>query len=126
MGGFRADIFTFASEDRDFCSRWLRRGYRMVYVPEAVVHHAHALTLGTFWRQHLSYGRGAFRFRRLDLGYGRDSARLEPLPFYLNLLCCPFPHAELHRAFPLAVLLAISQIASAVGFFGEKVSPAPG
>jgi GT2 family glycosyltransferase len=51
-----------ASEDRDLCDRWLHCGYRMTYAPEAIVRHAHALTLPGFCRQHFNYGRGAFRF----------------------------------------------------------------
>jgi GT2 family glycosyltransferase len=53
-----------AGEDREFCDRWLRHGYRMAYVPKATVYHAHELTFCTFWRQHFGYGRGAFSSAR--------------------------------------------------------------
>jgi GT2 family glycosyltransferase len=62
VGGFDADFRT--AEDRDFCRRWLARGLELAYVPEALVLHAHALTLKAFVRQHFDYGRGAFRFHR--------------------------------------------------------------
>jgi GT2 family glycosyltransferase len=60
VGGFDDDFRT--AEDRDFCRRWLARGLELAYAPEALVLHAHALTLGKFVRQHFDYGRGAFRF----------------------------------------------------------------
>jgi hypothetical protein len=34
-------------EDRD-CDRWRRRGNALVYAPDAVVYHRHALKLPTF------------------------------------------------------------------------------
>jgi GT2 family glycosyltransferase len=121
VGGFRADIYTFAAaEDRDFCDRWLRHGYQMIYVPEAVIYHAHNLTFRTFWRQHLNYGRGAFRFRRSDTTRSRPNSRLESLAFYLNLLCYPFSRAELHRAPLLILLMVISQMSTLVGFCSER------
>lgn len=81
VGGFDAPSFPFASEDRDFCSRWLHLGYRMIYAPEVVVYHAHALTLRTFWRRHFNYGRGAFRFREARVC--RDQGRIKLEPFSL-------------------------------------------
>ena len=61
------------SEDREFCDRSLYNGFQMIYAPEILVYHAHALTLGTFWRQHFNYGRGAFYFHRVraQRGQGR-------------------------------------------------------
>jgi GT2 family glycosyltransferase len=64
IGGFDERYRT--AEDRDFCRRWLARGYDLVYVPEALVYHEHALTLAGFWQQHFGYGRGAFQFLRAD------------------------------------------------------------
>ena len=61
-GGFDPTFRT--AEDRDFCRRWLAGGLELVYVPEAIVLHAHSLTLGAFVRQHFAYGRGAFRFHQ--------------------------------------------------------------
>ena len=62
LGGFDPDFST--AEDRDLCERWLAHGGRLVYAADAVVRHAHALTLGGLWRQHFAYGRGARRFHR--------------------------------------------------------------
>ena len=46
LGGFDEGFTT--SEDREFCDRWLHNGYGMVYAPEAMVFHAHRLTLDRF------------------------------------------------------------------------------
>jgi len=62
LGGFDQRYRT--AEDRDFCRRWVERGHAMIYVPQALVSHQHALTIAGFWRQHFGYGRGAFRFLR--------------------------------------------------------------
>lgn len=59
IGGFDSTFPYAAAEDREFCDHWLHHGHRMRYAPEAVVYHAHALTLRTFWRQHCTDGRGA-------------------------------------------------------------------
>jgi GT2 family glycosyltransferase len=62
LGGFDPAFRT--SEDRDLCHRWRAAGGRLVYVPDALVGHAHRLNLAGFWHQHLHYGRGACRHRR--------------------------------------------------------------
>jgi GT2 family glycosyltransferase len=50
------------SEDREFCDRWVHKGGRLKYVPEAVVFHKHDLSFRAFVRQHFSYGGGGHRF----------------------------------------------------------------
>jgi GT2 family glycosyltransferase len=54
VGAFSTMFRLAAGEDREFCDRWLRHGYPMTYAPAACVHHAHALTFRTFWRQHFN------------------------------------------------------------------------
>jgi GT2 family glycosyltransferase len=119
IGGFDETFMT--SEDRELCDRWLHHSYRMTYAPEAVVYHAHALTLRTFWRQHFRYGRGAFRFHqtRARRGWGR----FMPEPkFHLTLLGYPFSQARGRRALRLAASLMLSQVASAAGLAWEGMS----
>jgi GT2 family glycosyltransferase len=82
-GGFDETFTT--SEDREVCDRWLARGLRLVYAPDAVVHHAHALTLRSLWRQHFGYGRGARRFHLARAARGAGGFRPEG-SFYLKLL----------------------------------------
>jgi GT2 family glycosyltransferase len=124
LSGFDAASFPFASEDRDFCDRWLQSGLQMVYAPEAVVYHAHDLTLGSFWRQHFEYGRGAFRFHRARAR--RGSGRfVRDLSFHLNLprlLRRSFPRVDPPRAMSLAALLVIWQVANAAGFAYESLN----
>ncbi len=117
VGGFN-EAFT-TSEDREFCDRWLRHGYRMAYAPEVIISHAHALTFFTFWRQHFNYGRGAFRFRRALARNEEAKIKLEAPSFYRRLLSYPFSLARNGRALWLTMFVAISQVASAAGFLRE-------
>lgn len=52
-----------AGEDRDWCRRVERLGYRLERVPEAAVLHRQPLTLKSFVRKHATYGRGSSQFR---------------------------------------------------------------
>ena len=110
IGAFDSS-FAFSCEDREFCDRWLHRGYRLIYAPEAVVYHAHSLTLLTFWRQHFNYGRGAPHFRWMRYQRSREQIRVDPVTFYFNLLRHPFSHAPSGRALLTSMLLAVSQLA---------------
>lgn len=105
------ETFPSASgEDRDWCARLLTAGGTIVVVPEAVVHHLPSTGLVAFWRQHVRYGRGAYRLAR----------RREPAPglqspsFYVGLLRRGFS-----RSFRCGVLVAIAQTATAIGFVEE-------
>jgi GT2 family glycosyltransferase len=119
LGGF--DERFRCSEDRDFCDRWLTRGWRMTYAPEAVVSHAHALDPASLWRQHFGYGRGARRFHRGRIA--RGGARFKPDPaFYARLLRAAVTQPRASRALALTTLLAWAQTANAAGFFCERFS----
>jgi GT2 family glycosyltransferase len=118
-GGFDAGFPRAAAEDREFCDRWLQRGQRMAYAPQALVYHAHGLTLRTFWQQHFNYGRGAFHFHQVRTRRGQERPRMEPRQFYLNLVRHPFSQAQGGRALLLASLVILSQAANAAGFFRE-------
>ncbi len=60
------------------------RGGPLVYAPDAVVGHAHAMGLREFLRQHFTYGRGAVHFHRLR--GGRASGRLrDEMGFHADL-----------------------------------------
>jgi cellulose synthase/poly-beta-1,6-N-acetylglucosamine synthase-like glycosyltransferase len=118
IGGFDATFAT--SEDRDLCDRWLYHGYRMTYAPEALIYHAHPLTLPTFWRQHFNYGRGAFRFHQARGRRGSGPFGPEP-DFYVNLLRRALPLGGGRRSLPLAAILVVWQIANAAGFVWEAV-----
>jgi glycosyltransferase involved in cell wall biosynthesis len=80
-GAFDARFGTAAGEDREFCDRWSAQGRASVDVADAVVHHAHVLSLRSFLRQHFGYGGAARLFRQARRNSGR-SVRIEP-SFYI-------------------------------------------
>jgi len=119
--GFDTTFPLAGGEDREFCDRWLSQGYKVTYAEEVKVDHAHPLTLPAFWRQHFNYGRGAFHFHRLRaLRRAEYRMRPEPLTFYLNLIRYPFGKVQPAYALGLALLLGISQVANAAGYFWES------
>lgn len=121
LGGFAAEYPAAAAEDRDLCDRALAAGVRMSYAPEAVVHHMHALSWRSFWKQHFGYGRGAFRFHRGRNARTDERIRVEPLRFYGRMLSYPFRSGEA-RPLTLALLLVVAQAANVLGFCREAFS----
>ena len=118
LGGFNESFGKHASEDRELCGRWQHRGYRMIYAPEVVVHHAHKLTWSTFLQQHFNYGRGAIHLQqaRVQQGwqvYSPDSA------YYRLLLKGPFSRFPFRHAVVLAHLLLASQSLAMAGMLAE-------
>jgi GT2 family glycosyltransferase len=114
LGGFNRQFTT--AEDRELCDRWLSRGYRMTYAPEAVVYHTHSLTLRTFWRQHVNYGRGAYRFHQVRSERGSGPFRPE-FGFYARCLRAPF--IGNYQCSGLLPMFLVWQLANTVGFFRE-------
>jgi len=118
VGGFDETFFRTASEDRELCDRWRHTGHQMTYVPDAVVFHEHMLTLRTFFRQHFSYGRGAWNYHviRARRGSGRllcDTRFHLHLPGLLREPLAKLPFALRWR---VGGLLAVWQAANAAGF----------
>jgi glycosyltransferase involved in cell wall biosynthesis len=103
LGGFSQRYFRAAAEDRDFCGRWLAQGGRILYAPEVLVLHAHALTLRSFVRQHMHYGRGAW------LLHTSGADKRQPAGFYLSMFLEPGSPRAL-------ALLALSQAAQTAGY----------
>ena len=119
-GGFDESFKT--SEDRELCSRWVLAGRRLASEPAAVVEHASPLTLAGFWRQHLAYGRGAYRYHATQSR--RDArVRLEP-SFYAALVRAALRRPPRDAAATLA-LLGIWHLANTAGFLLEWLSGAP-
>ena len=77
LGGFDMTFPLPASDDREFCERWLHRGNQMTYAPEAVVHHSHELALW-FFKHYFKYGRGALQFHGVRARAGRERLRVDP------------------------------------------------
>jgi GT2 family glycosyltransferase len=123
VAGFDTSYPTAGGEDREFCRRWIGAGRRIVFEPEAVVLHAHALSTRAFFRQHFEYGRGAFRFHR---GAGSNGAgALGELHFYAalpRLVARRLSGEKLGRSLSLSVLLGVWQLANVAGYGRERIS----
>lgn len=121
VGGFNETFPLAAGEDREFCDRWRTNGYQLRYLPEAIVHHAHKLTLKSFWEQQFNYGRGAFHFYKHSAQRQTHKGSRQPWMFYLNLLQYPFDQKPILEAIPIALLFLLSQVAVATGLIYESV-----
>jgi GT2 family glycosyltransferase len=119
FGGFDIAFHRASAEDREFCDRWIGAGRRLIYVPDAVVLHAHTLSLSAFARQHFVYGRGALHFRHARAARDAGPVRVEPMDFYTRLLTHPWREGQPHAMTTMS-LLFLSQAANAAGFFFEK------
>ena len=120
LGGFNQNFWT--SEDREFCDRWLEKGYTLKYAPSALIYHAHDLELVSFWRQHFNYGKGAFRFYQARMKRGLEGLKVE-IKFYQKLIAYPFS-SNFSRRFYLKYwfILFIAQLANLLGFHQEKLT----
>lgn len=119
LGGFDTTYTRAAAEDRELCSHWLHRGYRLVHAPEARVYHRHKMSALDFWRQHFNYGRGARRYHQARHARGEGCPPLEPIGFYLRLLRWPFREGIKAGAVKQSALLAVSQLSHTAGFLRE-------
>lgn len=123
LGGFDVSYTLAASEDREFCERWSAAGGTLSYVPQATILHSHDLTLGSLWRQHFTYGRGAWQFYVSRAARGGQLFKPDPR-FYTGLLRYPFRRVRRRQSdagpVPLLLLLMLTQGASFVGFMVEK------
>lgn len=121
-GGF--DERFRVSEDRELCDRWRFRGWHLAYEPGAIVIHRHALTIRSFWRQHLQYGRGAAQFH--DVCAARHSGRLRDhlgfhahTPRWWRRAAAVGEHPG--RSVRIIPLLALWQLANATGYVSERL-----
>jgi len=119
LGGFDETFPHAAGEDRELCDRFVRQGGRLVFAPDAVVHHAHRLGPLGFSRQHFRYGRAARHFRRVRARRGAPPVPLRPLSFYVGMLRYPFGRER--GPWLQAALLGFSQLANAAGFAAEAL-----
>jgi GT2 family glycosyltransferase len=124
LGGFDPKWTLAAADDREFCFRWLQRGFQMAYVPEAVVFHHHAHTWTTYCKLHFRYGRGAYYYHAQRTAAG-VSTGLEPAwKFYWACFRHPFTHLRPARAIAISFLLVAWQFANAAGYFRESMKRA--
>ncbi len=121
LGGFDQSFPLAAAEDREFGMRWRERAGPLRYVADAVVDHAHPLTLRRFWRQHANYGRGARHLARIAGTGGVSRHKVEPPRFYLGLVSYPLTQAQSASALAGSGLMALSQVAMSWGYAGERL-----
>ena len=121
LGGFDQSFPLAAAEDREFGLRWRERAGPLRYVADAVVEHAHPLTLRRFWRQHSNYGRGARHLARIAGTGGASRHRVEPPRFYLGLVSYPLTQARTASALAGSGLMALSQLAMTWGYASERL-----
>jgi glycosyltransferase involved in cell wall biosynthesis len=100
-------------EDRDWCVRLAEHGFRLAFDAKAIVWHYHDLGLRDFWRQHVAYGRGAYRFRRHHL----SESRTEGWSFHAGLVRRGF-----QRGAGVGAMVCVAQVATSVGFLAEARS----
>lgn len=120
LGGFDTSFRLPAGEDRDLTDRWLAAGWPQQYVPEALVHHYHVMTLRSFTRQHLNYGRGAWSFHQARARRQAGTRETETLQFYVGLLMYPLRSGRARGSIVHVALLAWSQVVNALGYLLEK------
>ncbi len=122
IGGFSTLFDKAAAEDRDFCDRWRFSGRKLVYAPNAIMYHAHHMTLNAYLRQHFNYGRGAYHFHQVRAERGSGSLTTET-KFHLNLANWLIDPITLSRGlsgkFMTFSLLMMWQAANAAGYFVE-------
>jgi GT2 family glycosyltransferase len=121
VGGFDERFRT--AEDRDFCRRWLAAGHELIYVPAALVEHAHRLTGQSFVIQQFAYGRGAFQFHRTAVREG-DSQAGRARGFYADAarrLARREGYGEGNQVARAAVEIGGWQLANAAGFAWEAI-----
>jgi GT2 family glycosyltransferase len=121
LGGFDEE-FRWA-EDRDFCRRWLSAGNELIYIPAAIVEHAHRLTPQAYVRQQFAYGRGAFHFHRTAARNG-DSQAGRVRGFYADAARRLFRRegfAKRKQIAQAALEIGGWQLANAAGFAWEAI-----
>jgi GT2 family glycosyltransferase len=124
IGGFDENYARPGYEDTEFCQRLLQNGCTIGYAPRALVYHRRPMRLASFFAQHFNYGRGAHRFYASDEGRANERVAGGLVPFYRKIVERTLVKSNRLRGARLAALVAVSQIASATGFFWEKI-PSP-
>jgi glycosyltransferase involved in cell wall biosynthesis len=119
MNGFDIRFPLAAAEDRELCDRWRWQDGRIVYAPDAIIHHFHALDLKTFLAQHFNYGRGAFIFREIKRQRAGKKVRSGRVSFYGSMPGYLFARDHGVRSVGVAMLIGLSQIAMLVGYLRQ-------
>lgn len=123
IGGCDDRFGRLAAEDRDLVDRWRLAGGDLARCRTAIVRHEHRSTVQGFVRQHVNYGRGAWRYH--SLRRQRRSGRMtDDVGLHLNLrrhLGPPLLQLPPAMRARVIVLLATWQVANLVGFVSQGV-----
>ena len=123
LGGCDPRFGRLGAEDRDLADRWRLAGGGLAGCPDAVVRHEHRGTFAGFVRQHVNYGRGAWRYH--SLRRGRHSGRMtDDVRLHWTLgrhLGPPLRLLDRRMRAKTVLLLGTWQIANAVGFVSQGV-----
>jgi GT2 family glycosyltransferase len=119
IGGFDGNWPLAAGEDREFCYRWLQRGFLMTYAPEVSVYHRHRLTLRSFCQLHFRYGRGAYHYHSSRAVRGGAGGLKPDWRFHLACVQYPFQHMAKRRA-TIVVALLLLWLCNAAGYFWQR------
>lgn len=120
VGGFDASFGHSASEDRDFCDRWLASGRRIVTAADAVVLHYRNMSLRGFWKLYFYYGRGSAVFSEARQRRSDQQWRFAGWRFHLGLVSAPIRKSLSPRSVHLSMLIVVEQVAKALGHAYEK------
>lgn len=115
IGGFDRGWKCRTGEDRELCRRWMEAGHRMVFVPDALMGHAHGLDLRAFIHQHFHYGQGRWWTEQRRKIREKGPPGWSPPGFYFGLMLAAwrtFPPAKALRVF---LLICLAQVATAAG-----------
>lgn len=86
-GGFEPAFAVPSVEDQEFSFRLARKGYRMVFAPEAIVYHQHDRSLGEYFKRKFAIGYWkAFMLRWLPEKTLSDSHTLSSQRWQIGLL----------------------------------------
>ena len=121
ISGFDESFTSSAGEDREFCIRWSHLGYKLRYIPEAVIYHVHDLNLKSFWKQHFKYGRAAKLFRE-KLHLQGITMSFQGI-FYIKLFKYPWQlfKYSFSQKCGLGILIMLSQTATILGYCYHKL-----
>lgn len=128
LGGCDESFGRLAAEDREFASRWVASGRKMVAEPTAIVVHDHRRDLPGYLRQYFNYGKGAWvyhcRTKTRDNGVMKSAVSTH---FgLLRRLGGPLGRLTFGMRLKVLVLLAAWEVSNLAGFTWQGIRPSPG
>jgi glycosyltransferase involved in cell wall biosynthesis len=117
--------FSWVSEDRELCDRWRFNGLPLYYAADALVYHAHHSSLREHFKQHFSYGKGAYYYHHLRAERGSGTLAQETT-FHRNwrlwrdnIQAYSRAHGDVIR---VIFLLGLTHVANAAGYLSQVFS----